>query len=87
MSQVLITPAIKELVVVEAASGSQPALVEVIVPGVQGPPGIAATINDIGNVDATAPVDGSLIYYDGGTSTFRADSSVTKTTLTDGGNF
>jgi hypothetical protein len=87
MSEIRITPAIKELVVVEPASRGQPAVVEIAVPGPQGPPGIAANLNDIGDVTAIDAVDGSLLYYDGGSSTFRADSNVTKTTLTDGGNF
>lgn len=87
MSEIRVTPAIKELVVVESAASNQPALVQITVPGPQGPPGIAATLNAIGDVVADEPVDGSLLYYDGGSSTFRADSNVTKTTLTDGGNF
>lgn len=38
-------------------------------------------------LDETAKIDGSIVYYHAASATFRADASVTKTLLTDGGNF
>ena len=39
------------------------------------------------NIDDSAKVDKSLVYYDQTTSHFKADNLQTVTTLTDGGNF
>ena len=39
------------------------------------------------NIDDSAKVDKSLVYYDQATSQFKADNLQTVTTLTDGGNF
>lgn len=50
--------------------------------GPQGPPGPAGLV-----VDTTAKVGGSIVYYDGPTSQFKADAVWTTSTLTDGGNF
>lgn len=47
-----------------------------------GPPGPAGLV-----VDTTAKVNQSVVYYDGGTSTFKADGVWTTDTLSDGGNF
>lgn len=49
--------------------------------GPQGPPGPGIFVND------TAKVDKSVIYYDAGAASFRADSIWTVHSLTDGGNF
>jgi hypothetical protein len=54
--------------------------VEIATQGPQGPVG-AFTLTD------TDKVDGSIIYYDSGTTSFRADATWTTDTLTDGGNF
>lgn len=48
--------------------------------GPQGPPG------DF-ELDQANKVDNSLIYYDATASTFKADNTITKNTITDGGNF
>lgn len=45
-----------------------------------------ANLNDIGDVVVSA-VDKSVLYYDGTTDTFRADSTWTTTNIVDGGNF
>ena len=39
------------------------------------------------SVDTTAKVDRSVVYYDSTSGQFKADAIITKTTLTDGGNF
>ena len=38
-------------------------------------------------LDETSKVDGSVIYYDSSSDTFKADNTTTKLTLVDGGNF
>lgn len=50
--------------------------------GPQGPPGPAGLV-----VDTAAKVDQSVVYYDGASSSFKADAIWTTTNLTDGGNF
>ena len=50
--------------------------------GPQGPAGAGGL-----QVDTTAKVDKSIVYYDGASSQFKADAIITQTTLTDGGNF
>jgi len=52
--------------------------VEVITAGPQGP-GI--------NLDESARVDGSVVYYDSTAAQFKADNLQTILTLVDGGNF
>lgn len=54
--------------------------VEIATQGPQGPAG-SFTLSD------SSKVDKSIIYYDSGTSTYKADSTWTTDTLTDGGNF
>ncbi len=53
--------------------------------GPQGPPGPPGASGLI--VDTTNKTDKSVVYYDGGTETFKADTIWTVLTLTDGGNF
>jgi hypothetical protein len=60
-------------------------VVSVITAGPQGPKGDPGQSGIV--VDSTAKVDGSVVYYDGGASQFKADSTWTVLTLTDGGNF
>ena len=50
--------------------------------GPQGPAGAGGL-----QVDQTAKVDKSIVYYDSASSQFKADAIITQTTLTDGGNF
>lgn len=50
--------------------------------GPQGPIGPSGL-----EVNSAAKVSGSIVYYDGSSSQFRADAVWTTTTLTDGGNF
>jgi len=54
-------------------------VVSVTTAGPQGPKGL--------ELDETAKVDGSVIYYDQSSAKFKADATTTKLTLVDGGNF
>jgi len=54
----------------------------------EGPQGVIGPQGEKGiNLDETAKIDGSVVYYDAASAKFKADASVTKTLLTDGGNF
>lgn len=54
---------------------------------VTGSGGGSGTFSGLSDVDASAKVDGSVVYYDATASKFLADNATTKITLTDGGNF
>ena len=54
-------------------------VVSVTTTGPQGPKGL--------DLDETAKVDGSVVYYDQSSAKFKADATTTKLTLVDGGNF
>tara|TARA_B100001989_G_scaffold238222_1_gene201495 strand:- start:396 stop:623 length:228 start_codon:yes stop_codon:yes gene_type:complete len=54
-------------------------VVTVATTGPQGPKGL--------DLDETAKVDGSVVYYDQSSAKFKADATTTKLTLVDGGNF
>ena len=54
-------------------------VVSVTTAGPQGPTGL--------DLDQNSKVDGSVIYYDSTSATFKADATTTKLTLVDGGNF
>ena len=54
-------------------------VVTVKVAGPQGPVGF--------ELDQTSKADGSVIYYDQSSATFKADATTTKLTLVNGGNF
>tara|TARA_R100000231_G_scaffold134623_1_gene108356 strand:- start:2176 stop:2403 length:228 start_codon:yes stop_codon:yes gene_type:complete len=47
--------------------------------GPQGPKGI--------DLNETNKVDGSVVYYDQSSATFKADNTTTKLSLVNGGNF
>lgn len=49
--------------------------------------GAVARLDDIGDVEASLPVDGSVLVYNASTSRFVAGSLDTRITLTDGGAF
>ena len=57
--------------------------VEVTTQGPQGP-AFAATGTTL---DDSAKVDDSIVYFDSSSGTFKADSTTTKLTLVNGGNF
>ena len=54
-------------------------VVTVATQGPQGPVGF--------QLEDTNKVDGSVIYYDSSSATYKADATTTKLTLVDGGNF
>ena len=54
-------------------------VVTVKVAGPQGAKGL--------DLDETNKADGSVIYYDSSSATFKADATTTKLTLVNGGNF
>lgn len=54
----------------------------------EGPQGVIGPQGEKGiNLDETAKIDGSVVYYDAASAKFKADATITKTLLTDGGNF
>jgi len=56
--------------------------VEITTAGPQGPAGTLGI-----TFDTSAKVDGSVLYYDSTSGNFKADTTTTKLTLVDGGNF
>ena len=52
----------------------------------QGPQGPSGSISGL-TFDVSAKVDGSILYYDSTSGNFKADTTTTKLTLVDGGNF
>ena len=58
--------------------------VELTTAGPQGPQGPAAAGVTF---DVTGKVDDAIFYYHAASDTFKADSTTTKLTLVDGGNF
>ena len=57
--------------------------VEITTAGPQGPSGSIAGLT----FDITGKVNDAVLYYDSSSDTFKADSTTTKLTLVDGGNF
>lgn len=52
-----------------------------------GPKETVGTLGSLEDLDVGNKVDKSVVYYDGNSDTFKADSLYTVFTLTDGGNF
>ena len=52
----------------------------------QGPQGPAFATTGT-TLDDSIKVDGSIVFFDSSSGTFKADSTTTKLTLVDGGNF
>ena len=55
----------------------------VVTVATQGPQGASADFT----LNSTDKVDGSVVYYDSSSATFKADATTTKLTLVNGGNF
>jgi hypothetical protein len=62
-------------------------IVGVIGAGPQGPPGPPGSPGAGFDIDTTARVDKSVVYYDAAAAVFKADTIWTTSTLSDGGNF
>lgn len=71
--------------VVEVAAPAVPAVVQVTTVGPQGP--ALSSLNDIGDVDTSAKVNQSVLYYDSATGMWLGNDVNTVITITDGGNF
>lgn len=71
-------------VVVESSTGST---VEVITAGPQGPTAPVGTLGEIPDVDTSAAVANSVLYYDAASETWKGDDINTIITITDGGSF
>ena len=66
---------------VEVSQISEVTTVEITTAGPQGP--AVAVLN----FDISCKVDDAVLYYHAASDTFKADSTTTKLTLVDGGNF
>lgn len=77
--------------VVKVTASAAPAVVRVATPGPPGAPGPsgdeATHFASLVDVDVGSRVNNSLLYYSAATQQFKADSTTTTLTLTDGGNF
>ena len=69
---------------VEVSQVNEVTTVEIITAGPQGASGSGSGGLQ---VDETNNVDGSVVYYDASSATFKADSTTTKLTLVFGGSF
>jgi hypothetical protein len=61
--------------------------VEVITAGPQGAAAPPYALGELPDLDTTAAVDKSVLYYDAASATWRGDQIHTVITLTDGGAF
>ena len=68
---------------VEVSQVSDVTTVEITTAGPQGPAGVISGLN----FDITGKVNDAVLYYDSASGNFKADSTTTKLTLVDGGNF
>jgi hypothetical protein len=81
MTTVSVT-GVTQTVVVSDNAGTAIVQVNQVGPqGPQGPPGPGLIVDD------TAKIDKSIVYYDAGSGTFKADPTWTTTTIVDGANF
>ena len=87
MSNSVVVSSVNNTIVVTENGGSAVVTVpqtSVVTATTQGPQGPAGACFDI---DSTAKVDKSVVYYDAAASQFKADTTWTTSTLTDGGSF
>jgi len=87
MSNSVVVSSVNNTIVVTENGGSTVVTVpqtSVVTATTQGPQGPAGAGFDI---DSTAKVDKSVVYYDAAASQFKADTTWTTSTLTDGGSF
>ncbi len=71
---------------VEISQVNEVTTVEITTVGPQGPAGPAGATGGL-RVDETNKIDGSVVYYDASSATFKADATTTKLTLVFGGSF
>lgn len=91
--QVVITQVATNVVEVQAPAA--PAVVQVAVEGPQGPPGPqgpagasgVTTLAGMSDVNVTAKVNQSVLYWDQASGKWRGDDINTVVTITDGGNW
>lgn len=62
-------------------------VIEVATVGPQGPSAAVGTLGDIPDVDTSAAVANSVLYYDAVSETWKGDDINTIITITDGGGF
>lgn len=95
MSHIVITEGGNNVVVTEGAEG---VVVTAVTAGPQGPPGATgpqgpqgvgapSSMGQLTDVDTSAKVNNSLIYYNAASGTFKADAVWTTDTIVDGSNF
>lgn len=72
---------------IEITAPGRPGTVEVSTAGPQGPAAQAPALGDLTDVNTTAKVANSVLYYDPSTGKWLGNDINTVTTLTDGGNF
>lgn len=71
---------------IEVTAPTAPLTVEVQTAGPQGPTATLG-LNDLTDVNTTAKVAGSVLYYDAAAGEWKGNDINTVITLTDGGNF
>lgn len=85
MSEIVISPPEVNQIVIEedetsvVVEATKNTITTIIAQGPQGPSSI--------DVDDTAKVDKSVVYYDASATSYKADAVWTVFSLTDGGNF
>lgn len=62
-------------------------VIEVVTAGPQGPTAPVGTLGEIPDVDTSAAVANSVLYYDAASATWKGDDINTIITITDGGGF
>ena len=95
MNTVVVTNAPQASITVTTEDGkisviqapATPSIVSAITEGPRGAKGEQGLAGLNFNVDASNVTSGSIVYYDGSSSVFKADSTWTTQTLTDGGNW
>lgn len=83
--QVVVTEVAEQ--VIEVISPTAPLTVEVQTAGPQGPVAPAYGLGDLTDVNTSAKVANSVLYYDASSGEWKGDDINTVISLTDGGNF
>jgi len=73
--------------VAKVTAQGAPAVARVATPGPPGSGSSATQLSALVDVDVGGKVNNSLLYYSAASQKFKADSSTTTLTITDGGNF